>query len=507
MDLHRYRLSLTLAIYIEAILLAPFLSSATPTTDAQSLLQVKTGVDIFDGHMVLNNGSSMAQSIMQENASLPDWEHGSAAWKAARDVVEGQRSNLWDQSNACDRDVLHTSAPLTVLFSLTAFWQEVKARRANIGSTSRPLEIHVVGASYPFEGRSDWPLLSKSRPPNVPGIRVSLVLGTPFQSDNVPPMADSLENSMLQSKRKRHRKHPKGGTWSVEENQILCKGKGEWGTRELDRKWSKAQLCRKHGNGLEVFCLEEYYQDAKEKLGRPDLVVLFSPGFPQLERRSWDAELRWMLNDNVPILVSDVVTQPSWGRTVSQSGRLVPHGERWDVGRDGTDGSDEPEMTLSTMRIYGARTLGSFRGPFPILHFEDDEMLAKNAVVQMFRGYKPGQQPVSPPSAEDIAADEPFLESADWKALGVWKGLENSLHTPVSAEYDTACREHYAPWIGGMVKEKDIASLASAERAQCEELAICGKAGEQDGRQQPSRRWTAKDWILIFKLCPPDSWL
>jgi len=339
----------------------------------------------------------------------------------------------------------------------------------------------------------------------MPGVRVALVLGTPFQNDNVPPISES-KISLLDSTRKRHRK-PKGGFWSDEDSAVFCKGKGAYGTRELDVNWNKTQLCRKHGNGLEVLCLEEYYQDAKEKLGRPDLVVLFSPGFPQLERRTWDNELRWMLNDNVPILVSDVVSRPQWGRTVLQSGRLVPHGGHWDVGRDGAYNSAEPEMTFSTMRVYGARTLGAFRGPFPILHAGEGQIMAKNAVLQMFQGYKPGQQPVAPLSADDIASEKSFLERADWKALGIWKGLENALYTPVSAAYDTACQEHYAPWIRSLMNKKPITSLSSAERAQCEELGICGNAGQQHGRHQPSRRWSAKDWILIFKLRPAGEWV
>jgi len=254
-----------------------------------------TGEDSFLSPSVMQQSKHVLNNIepLGETFSPPNLEHGSAAWKGVQASIGGSRRGLWYEPNACDVDVLHSSAPLTVLFSITSFWQEIKARRETVGSTNKPLEVHVIGASYPFEGRADWSFLSKSKPPHVPGVRVVLVLGTPLQSDNVPPMGGAKPFSMFQQ--------PEAGRWSDKRTQIVCDGQGTWGTDTLDKGLSKAELCRDHGNSLEVVCFEEYYSDAKKKLPRPDLAVMFSPGFPQLERRTWDAELRWMLQDAVPI--------------------------------------------------------------------------------------------------------------------------------------------------------------------------------------------------------------
>jgi len=420
---------------------------------------------------------------LTKHVPSPNWERGSAAWKDARAHVEGNRTGLWYKPNACDIDVLRSSGPLTVLFSIGSFWQEISARRKTVGSTNKPLEVHVIGASYPFEGRADWSLLSQWRPPHVRGVRVVLILGTPLQSDNVPPLGAF---NMLQQ--------PNAGRWNGVD-QIVCDGEGAAGIRTLDQGLSKAELCRDHGNGLEVLCFEEYYSGAREKLPRPDLAVMFSPGFPQLERRTWDAELRWMLQDAVPILVSDVhISKSDWGRIVHQSGRSVPHGAKWDV----VDG--EPRMTLSTMQNYGARTLGAFRGPAPIIHLEHEvSRFAKNGIVQLFLGYEPGQPSIPPPSPEDTAADKLFLEKADWSGLHIWHGLERSLKTPASQPYERACQEMYAPAIRGLVDIRGCPSFTHVTRARLMELGLCD-AAERTNLQSTSSPWTSKDWVFIIDV-------
>merc|ERR1719262_665460 len=74
------------------------------------------------------------------------WSAGRASWQAAWD------HELWDQPNACDPTVLQSSAPLTVLFGLSSIWERIRQRREAGGLTEKPLEVHVLGASYPFEG-------------------------------------------------------------------------------------------------------------------------------------------------------------------------------------------------------------------------------------------------------------------------------------------------------------------------------------------------------------------
>jgi hypothetical protein len=89
---------------------------------------------------------------------------------------------------------MHSSAPLTLLFGLSTFWEEIKNYRAVSGAASnKPLEIHVPGSAYPFEGRSDWSLLASHKPADIPAVRIVLVLGTPWHEDNVPVMKAAKE--------------------------------------------------------------------------------------------------------------------------------------------------------------------------------------------------------------------------------------------------------------------------------------------------------------------------
>jgi len=432
---------------------------------------------------------------------LLNWERGPAAWKTARAAVSGKQTKLWYEPNACDHAVLRASAPLTVLFSVTTFWREIQERRAAIGNTGKPLEVHVIGASYPFEGRSDWSLLSRSRPPEVPSVRVVLVLGTPFQSDNVPPMSDDFQTSLLQ--RQIHRKQPNAGYWNSERMQIACQGRGEWGTHALDDGWSKSQLCRDHGNGLKVLCLERLYADVRHELPRPDVAMLFSPGFPQLERRTWDAELRGLLQEGVPTFVSDAVMEPNWGRLVFRHGRWVPHGGHWDMGRNWKH--NEPAMTLMTMRKYGARSFGALRAPFPILHHEEGDVIAKNAVVQLFIGYDANHKPAMSPSIAEVASDAVSLEDVDWEELGINSDLERSLSTPVSEAYDWACQAWYFPGVTKIVRKQGCSSFAPSARKKLLDLGLCHVKLSRPGQHYKTNiRWTSKDWVFLVKELGQD---
>jgi len=461
------------------------------------------------GKSLQANGNSLMQqtrtkkkallaSSAQEALTLPTWENGEAAWKAASRAVSGDRKGLWYQPNACDPDVLRASAPLTVLFSLATYWPQIQERRATIGSTSQPLEIHVVGASYPFEGRSDWTLLSRFRPSHVPRVRLVLILGTPFQSDNVPPMGGGLPNSLLA--RQAQQQQPQAGRWDTSKEEIQCTGDGAWGTRGLDQSWSKAELCRDHGNGVEVVCVEKYYQDAKGELAPPDLAVLFSPGFPQLGRRSWDSELRWMLQERVPILVSDLVVMTDWGHDIFQSGRRVPPGGRWNV-RAGPGG--EEAMTLSCMQSYSAVTVGAFRSPFPIIHEEENSFLAKNAIVQMFVGYSGGHEPVLPPSAAEVDRSSAFLKTVNWEELGVERDLQVALSTPVSDAYDHACKGLYEQHMRNLAQSKGCSEFTSSTRERLAKLGLCDVERQHD-TPNLTTRWSSTEWIFIIKVLGRD---
>merc|ERR1719171_1572189 len=227
-----------------------------------------------------------AQSVLSKG-STTDWSHGVAAWKAA---IPDADQRLWKDENECDVRALRGSAPLTVLFGVSTFWQQIRewqgARSvADQGaSDGHTLEVHVLGAAYPFEGRSDWSLLAARRPPGVSKVRVVLVLGTPWHTDNVPPEEGRKRELLLDisAPRVHKRSAPKAGRWDQKKEMIVCENDHE--LKRMDAAFHKKDLCKNHGNGLEVVCIEKHYQDVSATLPRPDVAVMFSPGFPQLAR-------------------------------------------------------------------------------------------------------------------------------------------------------------------------------------------------------------------------------
>lgn len=454
-------------------------------------------------------------------AAVVDWTAGPTAWKTAREASLSAEPGLWSEANGCDPKALSQAAPLTVLFGLATFWNEVRAARdARGGSAGQPLEVHVLGAAYPFEGRSDWGLLAARRPPDVPKVRVVLVLGTPFQADGVPEMraAEKPEGthaaSLLQvssgrlvsgdtsaRQRQRHlaamRRHPIGGYWDEGEGRLMCSGKGAATSRS--EGFDPRSVCRDHGNGLEVVCVEKFYQDVSGELPEPDLAVMFNPGFPQPGRRSWDAVLLDLLARNVTMLVSSQVYGDGPPSSLLEQGGGRPGGP-WHVQ------TSEDFQTTATMAHYGASSKGVRQSPFPILEAEDNDVVAKNAVVQVIRGFREGRAPPKAPSATQAARDREFLEGVDWKRvskrgksdLGTVLSMKKSLLVPVSRAYDDATREVFLPILADQVAEM---KLSDAQREKLRRLGVpLGPEGLlQEPRPARAQRWGPRALVWLME--------
>jgi len=429
--------------------------------------------------------SSLQQQNLFSHVATADWAQGKESWQLVRDSDQ----QLWEEENSCDVRALRGSAPLTVLFGLSTFWRHVQKQRQETGSTAKPLEIHVLGAAYPFEGRSDWSLLATRRPAGVPAVRVVLVLGTPWHADNVPePEKNRGEASLLQLA-----SHPVAGRWSDKKEELVCKNDAE--LEELDTAWKKADFCRDHGNGLEVVCIEKYYQDASAQLPKPDVAVMFSPGFPQLARRSWDQVLRGLLDDNVVVMVGDLVNRRAPIAEVFSHGKP---GGPWTV----EERSDEDGMTLIGMNAYGARRLGTRRSPFPILIKHGDTAIAKNSVLQVFRGRVARSTDQSLPSASTLAEDAKFVRSVDWKKLfkherdeDIAKEYRDSLLVPTSAAYEKAMRIYYTPELRSRAQDKS----ASLTHEQRERLTRLGLLGNADIAPENRKRWGPRTWVFVTR--------
>lgn len=447
-----------------------------------------------------------AQSPAQ--SATVDWASGKASWKQATQATSGDE-RLWTQPNFCDSRVLHSSAPLTVLFGVSTFWDEIKHRRASLaqvdGATataSKPLELHVLGAAYPFEGRSDWSLLASRRPADVPSVRVVLVLGTPWHMDNVPRMTmakefDENRSFLMQLgaavRNTTRSKAPETG--KISGGELKCDKKGDM-TKE-DKTFTKADLCKDHGNGLEVVCIEKYYQAVEAELPKPDAVVMFSPGFPQIARRSWDLVLRHVLSSEVPVMVCDLVYADSIPDAFKNGkGKHVRSGGKWSVKRT----RFEDGMTLRAMRAYGARRLGAYRNPFPILIDRGHgDFTAKNAVLQVFRGRLNHAKPWKFESAKKQEHRKKVIGDVKMQLDSPEdvKEIRDSMLVSTSKAYDRGMWQIYRDQIRDAVKEQIQKKKARNVTIDPKWMAMVEKMGLTGNKRK--KPWTLKEWVFVLE--------
>jgi hypothetical protein len=481
--------------------------------------------------LISQQWSAVTAGFLQkaQPSKATDWSQGEAAWKEAMDAHDVPKS-LWTQPNYCDARVMHSSAPLTLLFGLSTFWEEIKNYRAVSGAASnKPLEIHVPGSAYPFEGRSDWSLLASYKPADIPSVRIVLVLGTPWHEDNVPVMKAAKEYNEwagpeMKAMKKLHESDESSNNEEEFEDehededdeegsdsflQIDAKGRPEVGRitedesimcdasssmAQGDKVFKKADLCRNHGNGLEVVCVEKYYQDAVADLPKPDLVVMNSPGFPQLARRSWDQVLRPLLDSKVPIMVNDILNSGEKVKDIyDTTGKVMPTpGSKWKV----SVGLGEGGLTLGAMTAYEANEVGGWRSPFPIYIRKQGSDTGKSLMVQLFRGRKANAAPWEVPSTTAMSALKKFVEGVDWvTALDQDEAnaaeVKMSLEFPCSTAYNQAMYNLY----NKDVKQK-LERMTRRHRVKeswkpmLEQLGLTGKP-----RQTP---WTVEEWAFII---------
>jgi hypothetical protein len=254
------------------------------------------------------------------------------------------------------------------------------------------LNIHLIGATYLFEGLSDWKVLAEWVPSYIRTIRIHLILGSPFQEDGpsqdeqgrsiteeVPddlqgqvPMQVSLLSTRSQRRHQRSLRKPK--IWKLH-------------AQDLRKKSCGSHYFNTTGVKLVVKCHERLYQDVWDIIPQPNVALMINPGFPLPNRRSFDGVLQHLLNASIPTAVSaqqvvgGVSTVP-WKNERTRGAKLKLK----------KNFSDEAYQIFKTLQMYEAQVVAT-SSPFPYLYeleVDDGVKVIKNNVIEFFVGRKPG---------------------------------------------------------------------------------------------------------------------
>jgi len=176
----------------------------------------------------------------------------------------------------------------------------------------------------------------------------------------------------------------------------------------------------------------------------------------------------------------------------------VSPGSKWAV----KTGSMEDGMTLNAMRAYGARNLGSFRNPFPILITRGShDVTAKNAVLQVFRGRVAGAKPLTLPSRQAIEHRKKVVAAMNLQHFmddeESAKEIKTSMLLATSKAYDKAMWQTYRPEITAWVRDflakerKQNKPIDKKWLRQVKKLGLIGKP-----RRNP---WNLREWIFVLE--------
>mmetsp|Transcript_54187 Transcript_54187/g.100116 ORF Transcript_54187/g.100116 Transcript_54187/m.100116 type:complete len:525 (-) Transcript_54187:5-1579(-) len=296
--------------------------------------------------------------------------HGHAGWLQ---LWEKQKK-LWLTPNHRLPSAMRRTVPYTVLYIM-----ETAGPKLWGDDPPKHLSLHFLGATYLYEGRSDWKLLHRMLKKHfgVESLEVLLDLAEPFKADN---------------------------TVQVDTPEAAKDGYEEAADKPLQsERWSKEKACASDARiGLKIDCKYGLYQDVlkedKAARSRPNLIFMVNPGLGQLVRRSWDWVLRYTLKHNIPTVIST--------QTASQPGYA---GAKYDVlapgdTRENNDlFADETFASATVMHSYGAHLLQSSVSPFPLVRRFEGSTFWKNSVLAVYKGLRPGMHVCTP---EAISEDE-----------------------------------------------------------------------------------------------------
>jgi len=332
-----------------------------------------------------------------------------------------------------------TVVPTTLIYLMSEYEKAIlKPLRIQKERNDSTLNIHLIGATYLFEGLSDWNLLAEWMPKYIRTVRIDLILGSPFQEDgpskdeqghrivmDVPDdmqgQVDSRLNvSLLQTRSLPRRKMSK-----------KKKVHDKMDEQELRKKSCGSHLLGTKGVRVVVKCHEKLYQDVWDIIPKPNLAMMINPGFPLPNRRAFDGVLRHLLKKKIPTAVSAQQyvdggkAHEVWSNGRTPGVKLVPK----------KDFADEVYQTFETLQMYEAQVVAT-SSPFPYVYTDGGDVLIKNNVLEFFVGRKPGATRIK--MLRRMHEGQPLRhEHADHAIVAE---LANSLRTPVSRPYARAMK-------------------------------------------------------------------
>lgn len=375
-----------------------------------------------------------------------------AAWKAGKykDVWQGLHTELTSELGAKRAEAFSAPVvPATLAYLLSAYHEDVLGPRRRGSSEGRkPLNIHLIGATYAFEGMSDWRWLAKALPPDVDEVRVDLILGTPFQIDGVSLARNGRAIDFDLPERDQV---PVLLQRATVERRVTAAARH---SNPLSAKDVRLRACRRHTYGtvkVDVRCQEHLYLNVAHRLPRPDLALMINPGFPLPNRRSFDGVLRHLLAARIPTAVSAQQTPEQFARQrhsspalLEQEGGTERRGQQLSLQRDF---DDEAFQTLQTLKHYRARLLGVTGSPF-LYHSwmgdqeeQDGTQLVKNAVLHVFKGREVGAPPIRMATQSEGGADQEIKRIGDNADAVQLTELLAALRSPVSTSFEAAAQE------------------------------------------------------------------
>merc|ERR1719161_2770967 len=137
---------------------------------------------------------SLIQKSTRSSFKLDPWSRNAETpvWKDLKQQLLSDigQERLYENSES--------TVPTSLVYLLSEYDQSIlKPLRNEIQKEGNDgiLNIHMIGATYMFEGLSDWKLLADWVPTYIRTIRIDLILGSPFQEDG--PSKDEQGRRMV----------------------------------------------------------------------------------------------------------------------------------------------------------------------------------------------------------------------------------------------------------------------------------------------------------------------